>query len=156
MNIEFFLKEEHNQIVEEIVMSYLKLLQNFGEITINEGVINSKFLTKGKVRQFSYISTFGKMCGYLVDAYQMVVMAVQEICVADLVVREIDLVNELHKAILNMFDENLVRELMSCLHVVISCALSSCYKMGLIQSKSFPSPDGGKSRFILANRQQRL
>jgi hypothetical protein len=95
------------------------------------------------------------MCGYLVDAYQMVVMAVQEICVADLIVRESDLVKELHKAILSMFNESLVVELMSCLVSVISSALSSYYKMGLLQSKSSPSPDGGNSRFILANRQQR-
>ncbi len=42
------------------------------------------------------------MCGYLVDVYQMVVKAVQEICVAYLVVRESDPVKELHKAILSM------------------------------------------------------
>ena len=95
------------------------------------------------------------MCGYLVDAYQMVVMAVQEICVADLIVRESDLVKELHKAILSMFNESLVVELMSCLVSVISSALSSYYKMGLLQSKSFSSPNGGNSRFILANWQQR-
>jgi hypothetical protein len=95
------------------------------------------------------------MSGYLVEAYQMVVMAVQEICVADLIVRESDLVKELHKAILSMFNESIVVELMSCLVVVISSALSSYYQMGLLQSKSFPSLDGGNSRFILANRQQR-
>ena len=85
------------------------------------------------------------MCGYLVDAYQMVVMAVQEICVADLIVRESDLVKELHKAILSMFNGSLVVELMSCLVTVISSALSCYYKMGLLQSKNSPSPDGVNS-----------
>ncbi len=60
------------------------------------------------------------MCGYLVVAYQMVVMAaVNKICVADLIVRESDLVKELHKAILSIFNESLVAEWMRCIVSVV-------------------------------------
>jgi hypothetical protein len=59
----------------------------------------------------------------------MLVMAVQEICVADLIVRESNLAKESHKAILSTFNESLVAELMSCLVSVISSALRSYYKM---------------------------
>ncbi len=59
------------------------------------------------------------MCGYLVVAYQMVVMAVNEICAADQIVRESDLVKELHKAILSIFNESLVAEFMRCLVSVV-------------------------------------
>jgi hypothetical protein len=55
------------------------------------------------------------MCGYLDVAYQMVVMAVNEICVADQILRESDLVKELHKSILSIFNESLVAEFMRCL-----------------------------------------
>jgi len=59
------------------------------------------------------------MCGYLFVAYQMVVMAVNEICVADQIVGESDFVKELHKAILSIFNESLVAEFMRCLVSVV-------------------------------------
>ncbi len=76
----------------------------------------------------------------------MVVLAVQEICVADLIVRESDLAKKSHKAILSTFHEILVTELMSCLVSVISSALSSYYKMCYFSQRASPpqmeeSPD---------------
>lgn len=56
---------------------------------------------------------------YLFDTYQLVSLAVLEICDGNLLVNETRLVKELHQAILGLFSDNLIRELMSCLKVVI-------------------------------------
>ena len=57
------------------------------------------------------------------DAYLIVLSALEAICEANHVVNETKLVNELHASTIQMYDDNLIKELPSCLKELIETAL---------------------------------
>ena len=107
-------------------------LVSVGEIKIEDNLIKMQ-QSKGKEnKEYSYIKCFGSMLNHLVDSYQIVLMAVSEVCTLNYIVKEDNLVKELHQAILSMFNVNLIPQLMSCLEAIIYTALNRYTSLGLL------------------------
>ena len=90
-------------------------------------------------KDFSFVSYFSEMSSYLYDTYLLVLLAVQEIQQGSLLVKESNLVTELHMMCLDMYNDNQLTNLSSCLTDVISTAIGKFISLGLLAAKIYPS-----------------
>lgn len=82
------------------------------------------------------------------DAYLIVLSALEEICEANLVVNETKLVKELHTATIQMYDDNLIKELPSCLKELIETALRRFNDIHLADIKHYTTSNGSSISFV--------
>lgn len=85
---------------------------------------------------FSFINFYNKMGTHLMDTYLIVLMAVMEIASGGYEIKEDMLITSLHNTIIQMHNQSLVHDLMSCLKETIATALSRYVKLDLLSSKS--------------------
>ena len=102
-------------------MDRIKALDKLGEIKIvgeNIVKVSDKKPIKSKklksMNTFTMISYLKEMGLYLLDTYFVVLMAAQEICNSNYVMREENLVKELHEAIKTLHSDSHILQLQSC------------------------------------------
>ena len=71
-----------------------------GIITLNQKESNQK--------GFSLLKLFGNLLSHIFDTYLIACLALQEVSQGNLVIKESRLVNELHKATQQLYDEQIV------------------------------------------------
>lgn len=96
-------------------MDRIKALEKLGEIKIEgENIVKVndkkpiKSLKLKSVNSFTMINFLKEMGLYLLDTYLVVLMAAQEICNSNYVLREENLINELHEAIKTLHSDSLI------------------------------------------------
>jgi hypothetical protein len=87
---------------------------------------------------FSYLNFFAGMSSYLFDTYLFVIIAVSEISKYGKQVKENNLIDELHVAIREMYSDNQISQLGSCLKEVIATAIGKYITLGLLKAAIFP------------------
>lgn len=101
--------------IKESFMDRIKALEKLGEIKIEgENIVKVndkkpiKSLKLKSVNSFTMINFLKEMGLYLLDTYLVVLMAAQEICNSNYVLREENLINELHEAIKTLHSDSLI------------------------------------------------
>ena len=96
-------------------MDRINALEKIGEIKIvGDSIIKVSDKKPSKLKNannFSIINFLNNMGLYLLDTYFVVLMAAQEICNSNYVLREENLINELHEAIKTMHSDSLIPQL---------------------------------------------
>lgn len=159
-----FIEKLKQKPIAESVNNRIKLLQELGEVVVLDGAITktlkkpvSKKEKRSTVEAFSFLNFFNKMGMHMMDSYLIILMAVMEICNGSYEVKEESLVTELHKMIIMMHNQSLILNLQSCLKETITTGLSRFVKLALLDSKSHPNQNGGRTNYVqsaIANKPQ--
>ena len=96
---------------------------SFKEIVLDETKGEIELVHKQNFEASFLLNYFNRTSQYVFDAYLIVLSALEAICEANHVVNETKLVNELHASTIQMYDDNLIKELPSCLKELIETAL---------------------------------
>jgi len=72
-----------------------------------------------------------------VDNYFLVLMTAHHMCIGGHTLREPRLVDELHKAILGLYDEGKILNLHSCLKETIVSAITRLVVLGLLDTRPY-------------------
>jgi hypothetical protein len=94
------------------------------------------------------LNYFNRTSQYVFDAYLIVLSALSAICEANHVVNETKLINELHVSTIQMYDDNLIKELPSCLKELIETALRRFNDIDLADIKHYKTSNGSSISFV--------
>jgi hypothetical protein len=94
------------------------------------------------------LNYFNRTSQYVFDAYLIVLSALEAICEANHVVNETKLIDELHVSTIQMYDDNLIKELPSCLKELIETALRRFNDIDLADIKHYTTSNGSSISFV--------
>ena len=85
--------------------------------------MTSRGTTRGSSTPFSIFNFMNELGSHILDTYLIVLIAMDGIIQGNLVVKEKNLIECMHFAIIDMYNENMLLSLQSCLQVTIKTAL---------------------------------
>lgn len=91
---------------------------------------------------------FNHLCHFAVDSYLIVLIALEDICEKNLVIGEQKLIHELHVMTIDLYNENLIKQLPSCLKELIGTALWRFNAMELAVINSYTTQNGSTISFV--------
>ena len=92
-----------------------------------------------------YLDRMGHFAG---NAYLIVLFALEDICEANHVINETKLINELHQATLQMYYDNIIKEMPSCLKELFQTALRRFDEMDVAEIKGYTTHEGSQMSFV--------
>lgn len=99
----------------QLLRDRIDALVQFKEVVFDEKTGAIELVHQNNPERSFLLNYFNRTSQFVFDAYLIVLSALEAICEANLVVNETKLVNELHASIIQMYDDNLIKELPSCL-----------------------------------------
>ena len=84
----------------------------------------------------------------MLDSYYLTLLAIDEICGKNLVIKEKTLVKELHVGIKQLWSSQVIPCLHSCLQETISTALERYEQMGFITVRAFANKKGSATTYL--------
>lgn len=121
---------------------------SFKEIVVDETKGEIELVHKLNFEASFLLNYFNRTSQYVFDAYLIVLSALEAICEANHVVNETKLVNELHASTIQMYDDNLIKELPSCLKELIETALRRFNDIELADIKHYTTSNGSSISFV--------
>jgi hypothetical protein len=117
-----------------------------GSITLDEA---AGFVEIDKKNNKGFLLNYFRKIGhYIADTYLIVIFALQDICEANHIINETRLVHELHLTIMEMYNDNIIKELPSCLKELIETALRRFNAIGLAVIKHYTTNNGSSISFV--------
>jgi hypothetical protein len=123
-------------------------LVQFKEIVVDETKGEIELVHKQNIEASFLLNYFIRTSQYVFDAYLIVLSALEAICEANHVVNETKLINELHASTIEMYDDNLIKELPSCLKELIETALRRFNELDLAVIKHYTTSNGSSISFV--------
>lgn len=120
----------------------------FKEIVVDETKGEIELVHKQNIEASFLLNYFIRTSQYVFDAYLIVLSALEAICEANHVVNETKLINELHASTIEMYDDNLIKELPSCLKELIETALRRFNELDLAVIKHYTTSNGSSISFV--------
>ena len=84
----------------------------------------------------------------LIDTYLIVLLAIEQFCGKNMVVKQKKLVRELHIAFKNLYTDKHIPYLHSCINEIIITAIERYEQEGFIEIRSYSSNKGYTSHFL--------
>ena len=131
----------------QMVRTRIETIAQFGGATFNEQTGKVSIADATKEGKF-LLNHLQRMGHYIANAYLIVLYALEDISEANHVISETKLVNELHQATLQMYKDNLIKEMPSCLKELMETALRRFGAMGIAEIKHYTTPAGSSISFI--------
>lgn len=125
----------------------VQLLAKFDEIAFDEAT-GAITIPKKKTERHFLLNYFSRMVHYAFDAYLIVLFALEDICEGNLVINESKLVKELHLATLQMYADNVIKELPSCLQELIQTALRRFDAINAAVIERYTTSNGATISFV--------
>ena len=85
---------------------------------------------------------------HILDTYMIVLMGLDGIIQGNMVIKEKNLIEGLHYAIIDMYNENLVPALQSCLRVTIKTALHRFAEKKMITISTYLNANGSRVAYF--------
>jgi hypothetical protein len=120
----------------------------FKEIVVDETRGEIELIHKQNIEASFLLNYFNRTSQYVFDAYLIVLSALEVICEANHVVNETKLINELHASTIQMYEDNLIKELPSCLKELIETALRRFNELDLAVIKHYTTSNGSSISFV--------
>jgi len=141
-----FRNEYNDRLPNQTVHSRIDALMQFDEVAFNKqtGLIE----IKAKPETSFLLNYFTQTSHFVFDAYLIALFALEHICEANHVINETRLVHELHVATIKMYDDNLVKELPSCLKELFVTALRRFNAIELADIKHYTALNGSSISFV--------
>ena len=93
---------------------------------------------------FSMTQFLTELASHILDTYMVVMMAIDGIIQGNMVIKEKNLIEAIHFALIDMYNENLIPSLQSCLQVTIKTALHRFAEMNLITLSTYLNANGSR------------
>lgn len=97
---------------------------------------------------FSMTQFLNDLGSHILDTYMVVLMALDGIIQGNMVVKEKNLIEAIHFAIIDMYNENLIPSLQSCLQVTIKTALHRFAEMKMITISTYLNANGSRVSYF--------
>lgn len=101
-------------------------------------------------QSFSMITFFSELGSHIIDTYLIVLMVLDGIIQGNMVIKESNLIESIHFAIIEMYNESLIPSLQSCLRITIKTALHSFAEKGMIVLQTYFNTNGSRVSYYSA------
>jgi hypothetical protein len=145
----------------EIIKERLTLFCKLGELKWNPadesvGLLNKNIVPKaslsqnsfGSSRDFSTCAFLSNLVAYLLDTYAIVMMAAMSMCDGNYTLKEERIVEEMHYAIINLYEEGNIPDIHSCLKEPIKNAFGQLVHLGLLEKQVFLNQNGSQIVYL--------
>ena len=102
------------------------------------------------------IQFFNDLSSHILDTYMIVCIALDGIIQGNMVIKEKRLIEGIHFAILDMYNENLIPALQSCLQVTIKTALHRFAELKMITVSTYLNANGARVSYYSGEMEQHL
>ena len=123
---------------------------------VKENGVDLIVLNKAKHdgKAFSLINYFNELATNILDTYLVVLIAADEIISSNMVVKENSLVEQIHYAIIDLHNENLLPSIQSCLQVTIKTALHRFGTLNMLNVQTYRAENGSRVTYISGSQEQ--
>ena len=152
---EFLLRDPRG--FPETINHRVSLLVAEKELTISteagEAVIilnQSKVMRQGQSTSngISLIHFFSELGSHILDTYLVVLLALDAIIQGNIVVKEKSLIESIHFAIIDMYNDNLLPSLQTCLQETIKTAIHRFADLKMINKQTYLNQNGSRVSYI--------
>lgn len=142
-----YIEREPSKSHDQQLHERLKLLARFGEIAVDSQK-DEITIQNDKEKVSFFLDYFEGMGHYIGDAYLIVLLALEDICEGNHIINETRLFNELHTTIIAMYNDNLVKQLPSCLRELIETALRRFTAINVAVINQYTTISGSSISFV--------
>jgi hypothetical protein len=97
------------------------------------------------------LDLFGQLGQCYVDTYLIVLLLCEFICGKHIILKRKNIIKELHSIIKTLYQEKILKHLVSCLEEILSTAFNRLSALKIIELNSYGSKDGKETRFLLCH-----
>ena len=139
--------DRENTSFGQMLANRIKTIVQFGGATFNEqtGEVSTQQTSKNGKFLVNHLQQMGH---YIANAYLIVLYALEDISEANHTINETKLVSELHQATLQMYRDNLIKEMPSCLKELLETSLRRFNAMGVANIQTYTTPTGSSISFV--------
>jgi len=94
------------------------------------------------------VDFFSNLIVPLVDTYFVTLMAIEQICGKNLVLKQKKFVHELHVCIKRLYQDKVLNHLHSCLNDIIETAVERFEQMGFLEIRAYVKKSGNTTLFM--------
>jgi len=94
------------------------------------------------------VDFFSNLIVPLVDTYFVTLMAIEQICGKNLVLKQKKFVKELHVCIKRLYQDKVINHLHSCLNDIIETAVERFEQMGFLEIRAYVKKSGNTTLFM--------
>lgn len=94
----------------------------------------------------------GQLGSHIIDSYLIVLYALEVVIIRKKAVKEVNLLEQIHLAIIEMYNENLIPKLQSCLKVTIKTALHRFVALGMADLHTYLHPNGSRVSYVFSGK----
>ena len=84
----------------------------------------------------------------MLDTYLILLIALDSIIQGNMVVKEQNLIESIHFAIITAYNENLIPSLQACLRTTLKNALHRCSELGIITLTTYLNENGSRISYV--------
>ena len=127
-----------------------KLLESVG-FFVNKGLLKiegDNVIVLNREGMFKLIDFFANLLQPLIDTYLVTLTALYEMCGKNLVIKNKKLTKELHSSLKQLYAQNVIPHLHSCLREIIQTAIERYEKMGFVEMRAYATKQGNSSLYL--------
>ena len=116
--------------------------------------VSGRGMTRNASAPFSIVGFLAELGSHILDTYLIVLIAMDGIIQGNLVIKEKNLIENIHFAIIDMYNENLLPSLQACLQVTIKTALHRFSSLGQITMQTYLNANGSRVSYFSGQMDQ--
>jgi len=128
------------------MLEKLYFFSSKGAFHLNESKDELLFIKNDNA--FTLLNFFSQMIQSYLDTYIIVLLTIETMSGKHLTLKKKQLISELHQAIKNLYQENVIPDLHACLIEVIKTAMDRFAQMGFVEMRAYGNKDGRTSEFL--------
>ena len=97
---------------------------------------------------FSMLGLLNELAGHVLDTYMIVLIALDGIIQGNMVIQEKNLIESIHFAIIDMYNENLITHLHSCQQITIKTALARFAALDMVKMQTYLNANGSRVTYF--------
>lgn len=111
-------------------------------------------MSKHDGKSFSVINFLDELHTNVYDTYLVVLIALDDIIQGNNVIKEKNLIEQLHFAIIEMHNDNVLPSLQSCLQVTIKTAIHRFASLGMVDLQTYRQENGARISYVSGSPKQ--
>jgi len=97
---------------------------------------------------FSMLDLLSEIASHVLDTYMIVLIVLDGIIQGNMVIQEKNLIQSVHFAIIDMYNENLIPHLHSCLQATIKTALHRFAELNMVTMQTYLNANGSRVTYF--------
>ena len=102
------------------------------------------------------VSFLNELSAPILDTYLVCLLAIESVIQGNMVIKEKNLIESLHFAIIYMYEENMIPSLQSCLQVTIKTAMHRFAELEMCTLQTYLNQNGSRVSYISGSLDKHL